>query len=56
MLVLARPVLAQLMSIDMSEPEKLARVDFQYVMNQTLVGDLKILTATLMLVKRTARI
>jgi O-antigen biosynthesis protein WbqP len=37
---------AQLASIDMSTPEKLAQADRSYVENQTFAGDLRIIVAT----------
>jgi O-antigen biosynthesis protein WbqP len=37
---------AQLASIDMSTPEKLAQADSQYIESQTFMGDLRILAAT----------
>jgi O-antigen biosynthesis protein WbqP len=37
---------AQLASIDMSTPEKLAETDGRYIENQTFTGDLRILVAT----------
>lgn len=37
---------AQVLGIDMSDPEKLARVDSEYVDEQTFWGDLKILAQT----------
>jgi O-antigen biosynthesis protein WbqP len=37
---------AQLASIDMSTPEKLARADSTYVQNQTFAGDLRLIVAT----------
>ncbi|MCP3384580.1 sugar transferase [Bradyrhizobium sp. CCGUVB4N] len=52
--------LAQVNDIDMSEPERLAEVDAQYVNSRSLLGDLKLLWATLrghgMAVDRVARI
>jgi O-antigen biosynthesis protein WbqP len=39
---------AQLASIDMSTPERLAQADSQYVENQTFIGDLRILVATVL--------
>jgi O-antigen biosynthesis protein WbqP len=39
---------AQLASIDMSTPERLAQADSQYIENQTLIGDLRILVATIL--------
>jgi O-antigen biosynthesis protein WbqP len=37
---------AQLASIDMSTPEKLAQADSEYIESQTFMGDLRILAAT----------
>lgn len=37
---------AQLASIDMSTPERLAQADGRYIENQTFIGDLRILVAT----------
>lgn len=52
--------LAQVNDIDMSEPERLAKVDAQYVASQSFAGDLKLLWATLrgrgMAVDRVARL
>jgi O-antigen biosynthesis protein WbqP len=52
--------LAQVNDIDMSEPERLAKVDAQYVASQSFGGDLKLLWATLrgrgMAVDRVARL
>jgi O-antigen biosynthesis protein WbqP len=39
---------AQLASIDMSTPERLAQVDSQYIENQTFMGDLWIIAATVL--------
>jgi O-antigen biosynthesis protein WbqP len=39
---------AQLASIDMSMPERLAQVDSQYIENQTFIGDLWIIAATVL--------
>lgn len=39
--------LAQVRGIDMSEPEKLAAVDAEYVSNATFLGDMKLLIATI---------
>jgi O-antigen biosynthesis protein WbqP len=39
---------AQLASIDMSTPEKLAQADSYYVENQTFIGDLRLIAATVM--------
>ena len=39
---------AQLASIDMSTPEKLAQADSHYVENQTFLGDLRIIAATVL--------
>jgi O-antigen biosynthesis protein WbqP len=38
---------AQLASIDMSTPEKLAQADSQYIQSQNFMGDLRILAATI---------
>lgn len=40
--------IAQLASIDMSTPEKLAEADGSYIENQTFAGDLRILVATVL--------
>jgi O-antigen biosynthesis protein WbqP len=40
--------IAQLASIDMSTPERLAEVDHHYIENQTFIGDLRILAATVL--------
>ncbi|MGB6082526.1 MAG: sugar transferase [Xanthobacteraceae bacterium] len=37
---------AQVLGIDMSDPEKLARVDSEYVQEQTFLGDLRIIART----------
>jgi O-antigen biosynthesis protein WbqP len=39
---------AQLASIDMSTPERLAQADSRYIEHQTFVGDLRILVATVL--------
>lgn len=39
--------IAQLASIDMSTPEKLARADSEYVENRSFSGDLRIIVATM---------
>jgi O-antigen biosynthesis protein WbqP len=39
---------AQLAAIDMSTPERLAQADSQYIENQTFIGDLRIIAATLL--------
>jgi len=39
---------AQLASIDMSTPERLAQADSQYIENQTFIGDLCIIVATVL--------
>jgi O-antigen biosynthesis protein WbqP len=39
---------AQLASIDMSTPDRLADADSQYIENQTFIGDLRILVATVL--------
>jgi O-antigen biosynthesis protein WbqP len=39
---------AQLASIDMSTPERLAQADSQYIENRTFMGDLRILVATVL--------
>ncbi|MDP3691022.1 sugar transferase [Bradyrhizobium sp.] len=39
---------AQLASIDMSTPEKLAEADASYIENQTFTGDLRIVAATVL--------
>ena len=39
---------AQLASIDMSTPERLAQADSQYIENQTFIGDMRILVATVL--------
>lgn len=39
---------AQLASIDMSTPEKLAQADSFYIENQTFMGDLRIIAATVL--------
>jgi O-antigen biosynthesis protein WbqP len=39
---------AQLASIDMSTPERLAEADRQYIENRTFVGDLRIIAATVL--------
>jgi O-antigen biosynthesis protein WbqP len=38
---------AQLASIDMSTPEKLARADHQYIQTRSFIGDLRIIAATI---------
>jgi O-antigen biosynthesis protein WbqP len=40
--------IAQLASIDMSTPERLAEADHHYIENQTFIGDLRILGATVL--------
>ena len=39
--------LAQVRGIDMSDPDRLAEVDAQYVRSRSLAGDLKLIWATL---------
>jgi O-antigen biosynthesis protein WbqP len=39
--------LAQVMGIDMSEPQRLAAVDAQYARNQSFLGDMRLMVATL---------
>jgi O-antigen biosynthesis protein WbqP len=39
--------LAQVSGIDMSDPNRLAEVDAQYVRSQSFVGDLRLIWATL---------
>ena len=39
---------AQLASIDMSTPDRLAQVDSDYIANRTFIGDLRILVATVL--------
>lgn len=39
--------LAQVMGVDMSDPERLAKIDGDYVRTQTFVGDLNLIVATL---------
>jgi O-antigen biosynthesis protein WbqP len=39
---------AQLASIDMSTPERLAQADSRYIENQTFMGDLRIIAATVL--------
>lgn len=39
--------LAQVRGVDMSDPERLARIDARYVQTQGLIGDIKLIIATL---------
>ena len=39
--------LAQILGVDMSEPERLAKIDAEYVTNQSFLGDLRLIFATL---------